>query len=113
MNSCTTPDHSRGRVRVCLAPCARFSGLRWVLSVSSDDDGEGLKLVLLSLAVAAVAAAAGADGAGSLRGALSDGSSLLSLLACLVRRVASDVVVLCRCCLRSSGVRMPKMQLTI
>ena len=92
-------------------PCAQFSGSRWVRSVSSDDDGEGLELVLLLLAVAAVVAAAGADVAGSLRGALSDGSLLLSVLACLVRCDASNVVVSCCRCLQPSGVRWPVSRL--
>ena len=86
----TIPDHSRGRARVCLGPCERFSGSCWVRSVSLEDDGEGLEFVLLSLAVAAVVAVAGAAVSGAVLGALSI-CALPSLLACLARRLQSMI----------------------
>ena len=61
---------------MCLGPCERFLGLRWVSLVSSEDNVEGLELVLLSLAAAAVVAAAGAAFSGAVLGALSDGCAL-------------------------------------
>ena len=87
----TVPDHSRGRARVCRGPCRRFLGSRWLRTVPSEDDVEGLELVSLSSAAAAVVAVAGAVEA---LGVLSDGGARWGVEQLLVLLPAFAVVLL-------------------